>query len=96
MKKLAILWAKVVVFGLCMAISLSLNVYAQQAGPQNNRMMAERKALEQRRQLPQQKIRTYHRQEWQLHPIMGGGGNNRKGNLHHPRIINRNLFSRNL
>ena len=96
MKKLVILWVEVIVFSLCMAINLTLNAYAQQGGTQNNRMMAERRALEQRRQALQQKIRGYRQQEQQLHHNRGGRGNNRKGNFHSPCIINRNLFSRNL
>jgi len=95
MRKLAILWAEVIVFGLCMAVSLALNVYAQQAGIKNNRMMAERRSLEQRRYVLQQKIQSDWQQKRQLHHIIQGGSNNRMNNLHPPRIINRNLFNRN-
>jgi len=94
MKKLVILWVGIVGFGLCMTVTLALNVYAQQGGTQNIRMMAQHRALGQQRQALQQKMQGYRQQGQQLHYSMGGNGNIRMTNPRPPRATNRLHFDR--
>ena len=94
MKKLVILWVGAVIFVFCIAGTPTLNVYAQQAGTQNTRMMAERRTLGQQRQGLQQRIQGYRQQEQPLHYNMGGKGKSRIGDSRPQRSANRFVFHR--
>lgn len=94
MRKLVILWVGAVIFVFCIAGTPTLNVYAQQGGNQNIRMMPERRALGQQRQALQQKIQGYRQQEQQLHYSMGDKGKYRIGNSRPQPSTNRFLFGR--